>query len=78
MCRNVAMIKSSKDTRYAIDSVVTHDGAKFPCWALPDLSSFRQNFGGEAYEKVILELGNVQPLLGFYQTFFLFFLIIND
>ncbi|XP_008229873.1 PREDICTED: thymidine kinase a [Prunus mume] len=50
--RNVAMIKSSKDTRYAIDSVVTHDGAKFPCWALPDLSSFRQNFGGEAYEKL--------------------------
>ncbi|KAM2035274.1 hypothetical protein EV2_039281 [Malus domestica] len=39
--RNVAMIKSSKDTRYAIDSVVTHDGVKFPCWALSDLSSFR-------------------------------------
>lgn len=55
--RNVAMIKSSKDNRYAVDSVVTHDGAKFPCWALPDLSSFRQNFGGDAYDKVILELG---------------------
>ncbi|CAN6713070.1 unnamed protein product [Malus baccata var. baccata] len=39
--RNVAMIKSSKDTRYAIDSVVTHDGVKFPCWALSDLSLFR-------------------------------------
>ncbi|KAM1125051.1 hypothetical protein PS2_040131 [Malus domestica] len=32
--RNVAMIKSRKDTRYAIDAVVTHDGVKFPCWAL--------------------------------------------
>lgn len=53
------MIKSSKDTRYAKDSVVTHDGMKFPCWALPDLSSFRQKFGDEDYEKVILELKRV-------------------
>ncbi|KAF5936818.1 hypothetical protein HYC85_024324 [Camellia sinensis] len=50
--RNVAIIKSSKDTRYAVDSVVTHDGTKFPCWALPDLLSFRQKFGDEAYAKV--------------------------
>ena len=57
--RNVAMIKSSKDTRYAIDSVVTHDGAKFPCWVLPDLSSFRKKFGEEAYEKVISYLGSL-------------------
>ncbi|KAF8094238.1 hypothetical protein N665_0367s0022 [Sinapis alba] len=34
--RSVAMLKSSKDTRYAKDSVVTHDGIGFPCWALPD------------------------------------------
>ncbi|KAK7843564.1 thymidine kinase a [Quercus suber] len=51
--KNIAMIKSSKDTRYAKDSVVTHDGMKFPCWALPDLSSFRQKFGVEDYEKVL-------------------------
>ncbi|KAF7831937.1 thymidine kinase a [Senna tora] len=50
--RNVAMIKSSKDTRYAIDSVVTHDGVKFPCWALPDLSLFRENYGHDSYEKL--------------------------
>ncbi|KAJ7964730.1 Thymidine kinase [Quillaja saponaria] len=50
--RNVAMIKSSKDTRYAIDSIVTHDGAKFPCWALPNLLSFREKYGDEAYEKL--------------------------
>lgn len=50
--RNVAMIKSSKDTRYAKDFVVTHDGVKFPCWVLPDLSSFRQKFGEEAYKKL--------------------------
>ncbi|XP_057954479.1 thymidine kinase [Malania oleifera] len=50
--RNVAIVKSSKDTRYAVDSIVTHDGAKFPCWALPDLSSFRQEFGAEAYDKL--------------------------
>lgn len=53
------MIKSSKDTRYAKDSVVTHDGMKFPCWALPDLSSFRQKFGDADYEKVILDLKSV-------------------
>lgn len=53
MCRNVAMIKSSKDSRYAKDSVVTHDGVKFPCWALPDLLSFRQKFGDDAYQKVL-------------------------
>ncbi|KAF2559481.1 hypothetical protein F2Q68_00018101 [Brassica cretica] len=28
--RSVAMVKSSKDTRYAKDSVVTHDGIGFP------------------------------------------------
>ncbi|KAL2938693.1 Thymidine kinase a [Bienertia sinuspersici] len=50
--RNVAMIKSSKDTRYAKDSVVSHDGVKFPCWALPDLSSFQENFGFDAYDKL--------------------------
>ncbi|KAF5949673.1 hypothetical protein HYC85_011666 [Camellia sinensis] len=51
---NVAIIKSSKDTRYAVDSVVTHDGTKFPCWALPDLLSFRQKFGDEAYAKNLI------------------------
>ncbi|KAK2998635.1 hypothetical protein RJ639_023710 [Escallonia herrerae] len=50
--RNVAIIKSSKDTRYAIDSVVTHDGTKFPCWALPDLLSFKHRFGADAYDKL--------------------------
>ncbi|KAI3498838.1 hypothetical protein L1887_34624 [Cichorium endivia] len=50
--RNIAMIKSSKDTRYAINSVVTHDGTKYPCWALPDLLSFKQKVGEEAYEKL--------------------------
>ncbi|ESR60979.1 Thymidine kinase [Citrus sinensis] len=50
--RNIAMIKSSKDTRYAIDSVVTHDGAKLPCWALPELTSFRQKLGDDAYAKL--------------------------
>lgn len=52
VCRNIAMIKSSKDTRYAVDSVVTHDGTKYPCWALTDLLSFKQKIGEEAYDKV--------------------------
>ncbi|MFS7983810.1 putative thymidine kinase [Helianthus anomalus] len=55
--RNIAMIKSNKDTRYAIDSVVTHDGTKYPCWALPDLLSFKQKLGEEAYGKVVDVIG---------------------
>ncbi|KAK9691270.1 hypothetical protein RND81_09G185900 [Saponaria officinalis] len=50
--RNVVMIKSSKDNRYAKDAVVTHDGAKFPCWALPDLSCFKDKISVQAYDKL--------------------------
>ncbi|RDY03616.1 Thymidine kinase a [Mucuna pruriens] len=50
--RNVAIVKSSKDTRYAIDSAVTHDGIKFPCLALSDLLSFREKYGNDAYQKL--------------------------
>ncbi|KAK4259119.1 hypothetical protein QN277_005486 [Acacia crassicarpa] len=50
--RNVAIIKSSKDTRYGLDSIVTHDGFKLPCWALTNLSSFRQKFGPDAYDQL--------------------------
>ncbi|KAM1561677.1 hypothetical protein ACFX13_004753 [Malus domestica] len=50
--RNVAIIKSIKDTRYGLDSIVTHDGVKLPCWALKDLSSFKQKFTPEAYDKL--------------------------
>ncbi|PIA38397.1 hypothetical protein AQUCO_02800239v1 [Aquilegia coerulea] len=50
--RSVAVIKSNKDTRYGLDSVVTHDGAKLPCWALPELLSFKEKLGTEAYEKL--------------------------
>ncbi|XP_050368528.1 thymidine kinase a-like [Argentina anserina] len=49
---NVAVIKSNKDTRYGMDSIVTHDGVKLPCWALPNLSSFKQKFGLDAYEQL--------------------------
>ncbi|KZV31347.1 thymidine kinase-like [Dorcoceras hygrometricum] len=50
--RSVAIVKSSKDNRYADDAVVTHDGTKFPCWALSDLSSFKLRFGKDAYDKL--------------------------
>ena len=52
LCRSLAIIKSNKDTRYGLDSIVTHDGAKLPCLALPDLSSFKQKFGLDAYDQV--------------------------
>ncbi|XP_027065023.1 thymidine kinase a-like isoform X2 [Coffea arabica] len=50
--RSVAVIKSDKDTRYALDLIVTHDGEKLPCWPLANLSSFRQKLGSEAYDKL--------------------------
>ncbi|KAK2967511.1 hypothetical protein RJ640_010152 [Escallonia rubra] len=49
---SVAIIKSNKDTRYGLDSIVTHDGEKLPCWPLADLSSFRQKIGLHAYNKL--------------------------
>ncbi|RZC76530.1 hypothetical protein C5167_000653 [Papaver somniferum] len=50
--RNVEVVKSSKDTRYGLDSIVTHDGKKLSCWAMPDLSSFRAKLGDEGYDKL--------------------------
>ncbi|XP_038710053.1 thymidine kinase a-like [Tripterygium wilfordii] len=50
--RSVAIIKSNKDTRYRLDSIVTHDGMKLPCSALANLSSFRQKLGPDAYDKL--------------------------
>ncbi|CAN1142093.1 Thymidine kinase [Linum perenne] len=48
----VAIIKSDKDTRYGLDSIVTHDGLKLPCWSLPKLSLFRQSLGVHAYNQL--------------------------
>ncbi|XP_010540833.1 PREDICTED: thymidine kinase a isoform X2 [Tarenaya hassleriana] len=50
--RRIAVIKSDKDTRYAKESIVTHNGEKMPCWALANLSSFRQKFGLDAYDEL--------------------------
>lgn len=51
------MIKSDKDDRYCSESIVTHDGEKFPCWALPDLSSFKERFGLDAYRNRLDVIG---------------------
>ncbi|KAL5193885.1 Thymidine kinase a [Glycine soja] len=65
---NVALLKSSKDTRYAIDSVVTHDGIKFPCWALPDLLSFREKYGEDAYQKLdVIGIDEAQFFVDLYE-----------
>ncbi|KAK6774878.1 hypothetical protein RDI58_025879 [Solanum bulbocastanum] len=52
LCRSVAILKSDKDTRYGLDSIVTHDGDRLPCWPLANLSSFKQRCGLEAYSKL--------------------------
>ncbi|KAL6520484.1 hypothetical protein OROHE_017072 [Orobanche hederae] len=51
-CLSVAIIKSSKDARYGLDSIVTHDGEKLPCLPLADLSSFREKLGAQEYDKL--------------------------
>ncbi|KAG5574412.1 hypothetical protein H5410_054546 [Solanum commersonii] len=43
---------ADKDTRYGLDSIVTHDGDRLPCWPLANLSSFKQRCGPEAYSKL--------------------------
>ncbi|KAF8083692.1 hypothetical protein N665_0756s0010 [Sinapis alba] len=55
--KKVAVIKSDKDNRYCTESIVTHDGEKFPCWPLPDLSSFKERFGFDAYENRLDVIG---------------------
>ncbi|KAG2263579.1 hypothetical protein Bca52824_070658 [Brassica carinata] len=55
--KKVAVIKSDKDDRYCAESIVTHDGEKFPCWALPDLSSFKERFGFDAYRNRLDVIG---------------------
>ncbi|KAL9146796.1 hypothetical protein ABFS82_13G134300 [Erythranthe guttata] len=50
--RNVVIIKSNKDTRYGLESIVTHDGEKLPCLPLADLSSFREKLGADVYDKL--------------------------
>lgn len=62
-CRTSALIKSNKDNRYALNSVVSHDGEKLPCWSLADLSSFREKVGLEAYNKVICSADNLTVYL---------------
>ncbi|KAK3036914.1 hypothetical protein RJ639_030879 [Escallonia herrerae] len=52
LIKSIAIIKSNKDTRYGLDSIVTHDGEKLPCWPLADLSSFRKKIGLHAYNKL--------------------------
>ncbi|CAJ1971809.1 unnamed protein product [Sphenostylis stenocarpa] len=51
-CQECGDLKSSKDTRYATDSVVARDGIKSPCWTSPDLLSFRDKYGYDAYQKL--------------------------
>ncbi|ESQ31859.1 hypothetical protein EUTSA_v10004737mg [Eutrema salsugineum] len=57
MGKKIAIIKSDKDTRYCVESIVSHDGEKFPCWAIPDLASFRERFGLDAYENQLDVIG---------------------
>jgi len=52
MGRRVVLVKSDKDTRYTLNSVVSHDGAKMPCWAVADLASFKDKLGEEAYKQL--------------------------
>lgn len=43
--RRVALLKSDKDVRYEVTYVVSHDGARQACFALPTLASFAERLG---------------------------------
>ncbi|XP_031277874.1 thymidine kinase a-like [Pistacia vera] len=64
----LAVIKSNKDTRYGLDSIVTYDGVKLPCCALANLSSFRQKFGSDAYDKLdVIGIDEAQFFYALYE-----------
>ncbi|KAH7297871.1 hypothetical protein KP509_25G016400 [Ceratopteris richardii] len=65
--RRVALVKSDKDTRYGLSSVVSHDGRHMPCWAVPSLASFRSQIGEEKYAKLdIIGIDEAQFLKDLY------------
>lgn len=65
--RSVAIIKSNKDTRYGLDSIVTHDGEKLPCLPLSDLSLFQEKLGAEVYDKLeVIGIDEAQFFEGLY------------
>jgi thymidine kinase len=45
-------VKSDKDNRYAVSAVVSHDGVRMPCVAVPSLAAFREHVGEEEYRQV--------------------------
>ncbi|KAK4493518.1 hypothetical protein RD792_005500 [Penstemon davidsonii] len=65
---NVVIIKSNKDTRYGLDSIVTHDGVKLPCLPLANLLSFKENIGAEAYDNVRRSFGSVLDIIPIADT----------
>eukprot|EP00898_Chlorokybus_atmophyticus_P000078 jgi/Chlat1/1070/Chrsp110S01577 len=46
--RRILLVKSSKDTRYARDNVVAHNGTRMPCFALPSLTLLPRSHYAEA------------------------------
>ncbi|XP_075080714.1 uncharacterized protein LOC107807865 [Nicotiana tabacum] len=49
-CSHGGLVDRGKE--YGLDSIVTHDGDRLPCWPLANLSSFKQRCGSEAYSKL--------------------------
>eukprot|EP00250_Pteridium_aquilinum_P028166 c36690_g1_i1 orf=2-1054(-) len=52
--RRIALVKSDKDTRYGLASIVSHDGRQMPCWAVSSLANFRSQIGEDEYAKLDL------------------------
>ncbi|KAJ7548797.1 hypothetical protein O6H91_07G027900 [Diphasiastrum complanatum] len=66
--RNVALVKSDKDTRYGINAVVSHDGIQMPCTAVPDLATFKKKLGKLYNEVEVIGIDEAQffeDLVGF-------------
>ncbi|GFR40671.1 hypothetical protein Agub_g1259, partial [Astrephomene gubernaculifera] len=50
--RRVVVVKSSIDTRYSVDHVVSHTGQRLPCFSLARLGVLRERLGPAEYERV--------------------------
>lgn len=50
--RKVLLVKSSVDTRYAIDEVVSHNGERMRCLAVTSMADIAPRIGPKEYEKV--------------------------
>lgn len=63
--RVVQLVKSAVDTRYAVDEIVTHDGARAPCEPVDSLRGFQRLIGRSNYQEAdVIAIDEAQFIVG--------------